>query len=241
MALKASESSQTIEYHATIREMPVDDRPRERLQYYGPEALQTAELLAIILRTGTTKDNVIELSAKLLRKYGGLAGLMRADFGDLCNEHGLGAAKASQVKAALELGRRLAATQPEERVQVRSPADAAKLVMLDMAFLQQEHLRVLLLDTKNHVVHIERVYQGSVNMSVVRAAEVLRPAVSRNCPALIVVHNHPSGDPTPSSEDVRTTEQLVQAGKHLDIEVLDHIIIGNQRFVSMKERKLGFA
>ncbi len=229
-----------VEYHATVREMPISDRPRERLQYYGPETLQTAELLAIILRTGTTQENVIELANKLLQKYGGLAGLMRADFGQLCNEHGLGTAKAAQVKAALELGRRLAALQPEERVQVRSPADAANLVMLDMAFLQQEHLRVLLLDTKNYVVHIERVYQGSVNMSVVRAAEVFRAAVSRNTPSVIIVHNHPSGDPTPSLEDVRTTEQLVQAGKHLDIEVLDHLVIGNQRFVSMKERKLGF-
>ena len=233
-------SVEAAEYHATVREMPISDRPRERLQYYGPEALQTAELLAIILRTGTTKDNVIELATKLLQKYNGLAGLMRADFGQLCNEHGLGEAKASQIKAALELGRRLAVLQPEERVQVRKPADAAKLVMLDMAFLPQEHLRVLLLDTKNYVVHIERVYQGSVNMSVVRAAEVFRAAVSRNTPSVIVVHNHPSGDPTPSAEDVRTTEQLVQAGKHLDIEVLDHIIIGHQRFVSMKERNLGF-
>lgn len=233
--------SERAEYHATVREMAVDDRPRERLQYYGPEALQTAELLAIILRTGTTKDNVIELSTKLLQKYGGLAGLMRADFGELCREYGLGAAKASQVKAALELGRRLAALQPEERAQVRSPADAAKLVMLDMAYLQQEHLRVILLDTKNHVIHIERVYQGSVNMSVVRTAEVFRAAVSRNSPSVIIVHNHPSGDPTPSPEDVRTTEQLVQAGKYLDIEVLDHLIIGHQRFVSMKERKLGFS
>jgi DNA repair protein RadC len=122
-------SVEAAEYHATVREMPISDRPRERLQYYGPEALQTAELLAIILRTGTTKDNVIELATKLLQKYSGLAGLMRADFGQLCNEHGLGEAKASQIKAALELGRRLAVLQPEERVQVRKPADAAGLVI----------------------------------------------------------------------------------------------------------------
>jgi DNA repair protein RadC len=145
------------------------------------------------------------------------------------------------VKASLELGRRLAVLQPEERTQIRSPGDAAKLVMLDMSFLQQEHLRVILLDTKNHVIHIERVYQGSVNMSVVRTAEVFRAAVSRNSPSVIIVHNHPSGDPTPSPEDVRTTEQLVQAGKCLDIDVLDHLIIGHQRFISMKERKLGFS
>lgn len=233
--------SEAVEYHPTVREMPVSDRPRERLQYYGPEALQTAELLAIILRTGTTKDNVIEMATRLLSKYGGLAGLMRVDFGQLCNEYGVGAAKAAQVKAALELGRRLAVLQPDERVQVRSPADAARLLMLDMAFLQQEHLRVILLDTKNYVVHIERVYQGSVNMSVVRAAEIFRAAVSRNAPSIIIVHNHPSGDPTPSPEDIRTTEQLVQAGRHLDIDVLDHIVIGHQRFVSMKERKLGFS
>ncbi len=172
-----------LEYHATVHDLPTDERPRERLQHYGPRALSNAELLAIILRTGTTRDNVLELSGKLLAKYGGLSGLMRAEFMELCNEYGLGAAKTAQLKAAL----------------------------------------------------INR-YQGTVNSSVLRAAEIYRPAIIRNCPAVIICHNHPSGDPTPSPEDITVTEQLVAAGQHLDIELVDHLVIGNQRFVSLKER-----
>ena len=229
-----------VAYHSTVREMPSDERPRERLEHYGAASLQTAELLAIILRVGTAQENVIELSSRLLRQYGGLGGLLAVDFAELCREHGLGQAKAAQLKAALEIGRRLSVLAPAERPQITQPADIANLVMLEMGNLTQEQLRVLCLDTKNFVVAQQVVYQGTVNSSVVRAAEVFRPAVSRTCPALVVVHNHPSGDPTPSPEDVRTTEQLRKAGELLDIELLDHIIVGHQRFVSLKERGLGF-
>ncbi|MGZ3679800.1 MAG: JAB domain-containing protein, partial [Ktedonobacterales bacterium] len=129
---------------------------------------------------------------------------------------------------------------PRERPQITRPNDAAELVMLEMGYLTQEQLRVLCLDTKNYVVHQQVVYQGTVNSSVVRAAEVFRPAVSRTCPAIVVIHNHPSGDPTPSPEDIRTTEQLRKAGEVLDIELLDHIVVGQHRFISLKERGLGF-
>ena len=223
-------------YHATMHDMPNDERPRERLQHYGSQALSTSELLAIILRTGTTRENVIELSSKLLVKYGGLAGLMRAEFGELCNEHGLGAAKAAQLKAALEIGRRMGALQHEERYQIRSSADAANLVMQDMMYLDHEQIRILVLDTKNQVIENISRYQGTVNSSVLRTAEIFRPAVIRNCPSVIVCHNHPSGDPNPSPEDISVTKQLIEAGIHLDIELIDHIIIGNNRFVSLKER-----
>ena len=224
----------------TVREMPSDERPRERLERYGAGALQTAELLAIILRTGVQGENVIDVSMRLLRDFGGLAGLMAADLPDLCRAHGLGLAKASQLKAALEIASRLAALGPEQRPRINSPADVAKLLMLEMAYLAQEQLRVLCLDTKNHVVAQQTVYQGTVNSSAVRVAEVFRPAISRTCPSVIVVHNHPSGDPTPSPEDVRTTEQLRKAGELLDIELLDHIVIGRNAHVSLKERGLGF-
>jgi DNA repair protein RadC len=190
-----------LDYHATVRELPSDERPRERLQHFGAGALSQAELLAIILRTGTRGDNALELANKLLAKYGGLAGLVRADFQELCAEHGMGEAKSAQVKATLELGRRLALVQMDERYQITTPQDAANLVMMDMAYLDAEQTRVLLLDAKGQLVEKVSLYQGTANSSVLRAAEVFRPAVIRKCPGLILCHNHPSGDPTPSPKD----------------------------------------
>jgi DNA repair protein RadC len=230
-----------VPYHLTIRELPLSERPRERLQHSGASALAPSELLAIILRTGVGGENVVDMAKRLLVTYGGLAGLARASFGQLAGEHGLGLAKAAQVQAAFELGRRLLVASPDERPQVSSPADAANLLMPEMELLEQEHLRVLLLDTKHHVLASPTVYIGNVNTSVIRVAELFREAIRLNCAALIVAHNHPSGDPTPSPDDVRVTEQIVQAGKLLDIEVLDHLVIGRQRYVSLKERGLGFS
>ncbi|MFL5703482.1 MAG: RadC family protein, partial [Ktedonobacteraceae bacterium] len=156
--------------------------------------------------------------------------------GELCSEYGLGEAKAAQLKAALEIGRRLGTLQSETKYQIKSPGDAANLVMLEMTYLDHEQMRILTLDTKNQVVENTSRYRGTVNSSVLRAAEVFRSAVVRNCPGVIVCHNHPSGDPTPSPEDIQVTEQLVEAGRYLDIELLDHLVIGNHRFVSLKER-----
>jgi DNA repair protein RadC len=237
----ATAQSAAIQYRAlTVREMPTDERPRERLERYGASALSTSELLAIILRTGLPGENVVELSLRLLRDYGGLAPLVAADLSDLCKTHGLGPAKAMQLKAALEIANRLAALGPEQRPQITQPGDVARLLTMEMAYLAQEQLRVICLDTKNHVIAQQTVYQGTINSSAVRPAEVFRPAVTRACLSIIVVHNHPSGDPTPSPEDVRTTEQLRKAGEFLDIQVLDHIIIGRHQFVSLKEQGLGF-
>ncbi len=224
-----------LDYHATVRELPSNERPRERLQHFGPQALSTAELLAIILRTGTRGDNALDLANKLLMKYGGLPGLVRADIRELCAEHGIGEAKSAQVKAALEIGRRLALVQMDAKYKVRTPADAANLVMLDLAYLDTEQMRILLLDAKSQLVEKISLYQGTANSSVLRSAEVFRPAIIRNCPGLILCHNHPSGDPTPSPDDLETTRRLLEAGRILDIELVDHIIIGHQRFVSLKE------
>ena len=223
-----------LDYHATVREMPSHERPRERLQHFGPQALSLAELLAIILRTGTRGDNALELANKLLAKFGGLPGLVRADFRELCAEHGMGEAKSAQVKASLEIGRRLGTLQVDARYKISTPADAANLVMLDLAYLDTEQMRILLLDSKSQLVEKASLYQGTANSSALRAAEVFRPAILRNCPGLILCHNHPSGDPTPSPEDIEATLQLVEAGRILDIELVDHIIIGHQRFVSLK-------
>jgi DNA repair protein RadC len=223
-----------LEYHATVRELPSDERPRERLQHFGPQALSSAELLAIVLRTGSRGDNALELANRLLARYGGLAGLLRAEMAELCAERGVGQAKAAQVKAALEIGRRLGLLAPEARPRIRTPQEAANLVMLELAHLDSEHMLILLLDSKSQLVERVKRYQGTVNSSVLRAAEIFRPAIIRNCPGLILCHNHPSGDPAPSPEDIAVTRQLVEAGRILDIELVDHIIIGHQRFVSLK-------
>jgi DNA repair protein RadC len=228
-------------YSPTIKEMPAQERPRERLLSYGAGVLSTSELLAIILRTGTSSENVTRLAEHLLLQYGGLAGLARASAADLCQVHGIGGAKVTQIKAALELGRRLREEQPEERPQISSPLDVCNLLLLEMSPLEQEHLRVLLLDTRNRVMgRPVEVYKGTVNSSQIRVAEVFKEAVRQNCSSIVVVHNHPSGDPSPSPEDVRVTETIVEAGKLLDIEVLDHIVLAGRSHVSLRERKLGF-
>lgn len=223
-----------------ITDLHETERPRERLASLGPQALTNAELMAILLRVGVTGENAVQVGQRLLQAFNGLGGLHRAPFEELCNQHGIGEAKAAQIKAAIELGRRLALESPEERPVINSPADAAALVQYEMAALEQEHLRVMLLDTRNHVLDLVEVYKGSVNSSQVRVGEIFKVAVRRNATALIVVHNHPSGDPTPSPDDVAVTRAIVQAGKLLDVDVLDHLVIGQGRWVSLKERGLGF-
>ncbi|RME71245.1 MAG: JAB domain-containing protein [Chloroflexi bacterium] len=227
-------------YRLTIHDFPEDERPRERLMHCGAAALSNAELLAILLRVGLPGENVIAFSTRLLRQFNGLDGLARASFDELAGVKGMGIAKTAQLKAALELGRRLLAVSADARPQITCPADAANLLLPEMAHLEQEHVRTLLLDTKNRVLRSEKVYQGNANSAIIRPAEIFRDAVRANAVALIVAHNHPSGDPTPSPEDVQITRSLVQAGKLLGIELLDHLIIGRNRFVSLKERGLGF-
>lgn len=227
-------------YNPTIKELPAADRPRERLSRLGPAALSTAELLAIVLRTGVGGENALMLAGRLLARNGGLAGVARASLAQLTAERGVGAAKAAQLQAALELGRRLVLAAPEERPQIRSPGDAAALLLPELTGREQEHFWVLFLDTRNRVHGSEALYKGSINQSQVRVGEVFREAVRRNCAAIIVAHNHPSGDPSPSPEDVAVTRDLVAAGSLLGIEVLDHLVIGQQRWISLRERGLGF-
>lgn len=228
------------EYRLRMRELSPSDQPRERLATLGPGALSDAELLAILLRVGVPGLNVLQLAQQTLVTYGGWAGLLGAEYGELSRLRGMGTAKAATVKAALEIGRRLILVGPDERYQIKSPADAATLLMLEMSHLDQEHLRAVLLDTKNRVQQVVTVYIGSVNSAMIRVGEVFKEAVRRNSAALILAHNHPSGDPTPSPEDILVTRQIVEAGKLLDCEVLDHLVIGRGRYVSMRERGLGF-
>lgn len=227
-------------YSPTLRELPADLRPRERMLMSGPAALGNPELLAIILGSGTVGQNAIRLAENLLIRFGGLPGIAQANYEELCSVPGIGPAKATQLKSALEVGRRLLLSLPQDRLQIRAPADVADLLMLEMSLLEQEQMRVVLLDTKNNVQRVVTVYSGSLNTCVVRTGEVFREAIRANSASIIVVHNHPSGDPTPSPEDVRVTEMMVEAGKLLDIAVMDHIVIGRNRFVSLKERGLGF-
>ncbi|MCX6067390.1 MAG: DNA repair protein RadC, partial [Chloroflexi bacterium] len=205
-----------------------------------PQALANAELIAILLRVGVPGENAVQVGQRLLQKFGGISGLHRAPFNELCNQHGIAEAKAAQIKAAIELGRRLMLESPEERPAINSPADAAALVQYDMGALEQEHLRVVLLDRRNRVLEVVEIYRGSVSSSQVRVGEVFKEAVRKNASGIIVVHNHPSGDPTPSPDDVAVTRAIVQAGKLLHVDVLDHLVIGQGRWVSLKERGLGF-
>jgi DNA repair protein RadC len=226
--------------YLAVKYWPASEQPREKLEAFGAGSLATPELLAIILRVGRPGESVLAVAQRLLVQLGGLAGVDRASLAELGKVPGIGRVKGIEMKATLELGRRLMALGPEQQPEIRTPDDAYRLLQPDMQFLTREHLKTLLLNTKNRVVAIETVYEGSVNSANVRIAEVFRGAVRRDCLHLIVAHNHPSGDPTPSPEDVGVTRQLVEAGKLLDIAVLDHIVVGHGRFVSLKQRGLGF-
>lgn len=223
--------------YPTIRELPESERPVNRLHYYGPSSLSTAELVAVLAGT----PHQLQDAAHLMAFFQGITGLAQANMAELQRQPGIGATTAARIKAAFELGRRLLTEMPPDRHQIRTPADAANLLLAEMGLLDQEELRVILLDTKNRVVDIPTVYRGSVNTTMIRVAEVFRDAIRHNCPSIIVVHNHPSGDVSPSPEDIAVTRQIVEAGKLIDVEVLDHLILGRGTvFASLKERGLGF-
>jgi DNA repair protein RadC len=221
--------------HRRICDLPLEERPLYRLHHHGSNALATTELLALLLGTAQAPG----LAQAVLTRFGSLHQLARATKAQLLHVHGIGDAQAGRLLACLELSRRLQVPPAEERPFVKSPADGANLLLPRMSHLEQEELHVILLDTRNRVLAIQAIYKGSLNSSMVRIGELFRPAIEAPAAAVVVAHNHPSGDPEPSPEDVSVTRQLVEAGKLLDISVLDHIIIGNGRFVSLKERSLG--
>ena len=222
-----------------ITDMAEVDRPRERLARLGADKLLKEELLAILLRTGVQGMNAVELAGHLLKEYNGVTGLHRAPLEEISSQKGIGYAKAAQIKAALELGHRMA-EESFSKTAIHSPADAVDYVRFHMSALEQEELRVILLDTRNQIIGSKTIYQGSLNSSQVRVAELFRHAIRMNATAIIVVHNHPSGDPSPSPEDIAVTRAITQAGKLLDINILDHLVIGAQEFVSLKEKGVGF-
>ncbi len=231
--------TETHSHSLSIHDLPAGERPRERLLLNGAKTLSNAELLAIILRTGTAKDNVIHLAERVLAACDGLHGLMQISPAELEAIPGLGAAKISEILALIELAQRLSAQPADANPIITSAEDAAQMVM-DMRYLAQEQVRVMLLDHGRRVIHISTIYIGTLNASVVRVAEIFREAISRNSAAIILVHNHPAGDAQPSPEDIELTRALIAAGQLLDIQFLDHLIIGSSGWVSLKTLRLGF-
>ena len=219
-----------------LKWLPLREQPAYRVTQ-NAAGCNVSELLAAVI--GGPRQ--IEIAEELLARFqGDLRRLYQAHPAELARVKGISQATAVRIKAAFNLGLRLNLS-PEARPTINSPADAVSLVQHEMGLLQQEQLRVIILDTRNHVLDIVEVYRGSVNSSQVRIAEVMRPAVQRMATALIALHNHPSGDPTPSPDDVAVTRAMVQAAKLLDIEFLDHIVVTQSRWVSLKERGLGFS
>ncbi len=217
-----------------IKDIEQSQRPRERLEKQGAQALSDSELLAILLRVGKKGSSAVQVGGRLLYLFGGLVGLQKATFMELCQVDGVGPAKAAQIKAAIELGRRLARLTPKERVLITSPQDVADQVQYQMAALEQEELWVLLLDSRNHHLRTEHLYRGSLNSSSVRPAEIYKAGIRHNAAALIIVHNHPSGDPSPSPEDVHLTRILIEAGQMLELPILDHVVVGVGGVASIK-------
>ncbi|WP_075035078.1 RadC family protein [Halobacillus dabanensis] len=219
-----------------IKDVPRQDRPRERMIDLGASHLSNQELLAILLGSGTKKESVMELSNRLLVHFEGIMLLKDATIEELTAIRGIGVAKAVLLLSAIEMGKRMQKMKPVERYMIRSPEDGADFVMEEMRDLKQEHFICLFLNTKNQVLHRQTIFIGSLNASIVHPREVYKEAVKRSAASIICAHNHPSGDPTPSQEDIQVTRRLKECGKMIGIELLDHLVIGDRKFISLKEK-----
>ncbi|CAH0132506.1 DNA integrity scanning protein DisA [Peribacillus sp. Bi96] len=219
-----------------IRDYPKEERPRERFLQDGPQSLSNQELLALLLRTGSKEESVLQLSGRLINSFKGLRLLKEASVEELTVIKGIGEAKAIHILASVELGRRINKLNDQDRYVIRSPEDGANYCMEEMRFLSQEHFVCLYLNTKNQVLQKTTVFIGSLNASIVHPREVFKEAFKRSAASIICLHNHPSGDPSPSREDIEVTKRLVECGKIIGIEVLDHIIIGEHKYISLKEK-----
>lgn len=228
-----------MEYRLTLKDLPAEERPRERLWKYGPEVLSNAELLAIIIRTGNRNETALALAQRMLSELGqgeGLNFLVDATVEELTKVKGISMAKACAIKAAVELGKRIGGIKSIDKVFIRSPRDVANLLMNEMRYLKKEYFRTIQLNVKNQVLAVEDISVGSLNSSIVHPREVFKGPIRRSSAAIILIHNHPSGDPSPSREDIEVTRRLYEAGKLLGIDVLDHIIIGDGIYTSLKEK-----
>lgn len=231
---------ESIREYYTIKDMPEGERPREKLSKYGVENLSNSELIAIIIRTGYGDFTALDLAYKILNiDNSGIKYLANITVEELQNIKGIGSCKAAQILAAIEMGKRISTHKGvEERIQINSPNIISNLFMDEMKFFKREHFRILVLDTKNHIISIEEISIGNLNSSIVHPREVFNIAIRKSANSIILLHNHPSGDPTPSKEDIDITYRLISGGKILGIKVLDHIIIGDNKYISMKEEKI---
>lgn len=225
----------SYKYRLTVKELPEDIRPREKLRLKGPTALSNSDLLAILLRTGNDEETSLELGSRILNAQEGLKKIANLSIEEFEEYRGIGTAKAAQIIAAVELGKRIASTNANARPAINSPADVNLVVAEEMRFLDREHFRCLSLNSKNHLLGVDTVSIGSLNSSIVHPREVFKKAILKSAAAVILVHNHPSGDPLPSKEDKLITKRLFEVGEILGINVLDHIIIGDKRYISLKE------
>lgn len=225
-----------MEQRIKLLDLPKNERPREKLLRYGTEVLSNSELLAILLRTGSKGENVLELCSRLIQFKGGINGLFDMNFEEIIQIKGIGPAKAAEILAIIELSKRFKTYKSGDEYKISRPYEAASYVMENMRHLKQECLRVLMLNTKNVVIFQKDVSLGSLNSSIVHPREVYNEAVKKSCASIIICHNHPSGDPTPSNEDIDVTNRLKECGKLLGIELIDHIIIGDGKYTSLKEK-----
>ena len=232
--------SDTATERRSVRELPPAERPRERLAARGPAGLSSAELIGLLWASGSRQASVAAMAEDALVRCDGLAGLARASARELERVPGVGPARAAQLSAAFELGRRAVVDWPAGRWTIRGPRDLASRLTAELGHLQREELRVVLLDTRNGVLAMPTIYRGNVSAALVRIAELFRDAVRLHAARIILVHNHPSGDPTPSPDDLHMTAEAVAAGRLLDISVLDHLVVGHGSWVSLRDRGLAF-
>jgi DNA repair protein RadC len=229
---------ETMEYKLSIHDLPSEERPRERMILLGPETLSDIELLAILIRSGTPKEGVLQLCQRLLAEYGSLQNLFQASLSRLQEMPGLGPAKACLLSACFELSKRLATQKQRIKPSLKTPQDVADVFMAHLRYLKQEHLMSAYLDVKNRLLEQRTISIGTLDSSIVHPRDIFRHAVNLPCAAIILIHNHPTGDPGPSQEDIQVTKRVKNAGEIMGIPLLDHIIIGDGIFISLKERNL---
>ena len=229
----ADESKQLM-----MKDLPMGERPREKLMNRGAEALSNAELLAILLRTGTQEESVMRLAERILIEVGeeGLSGLAHSSIESLMKRKGVGEAKAITIAAALELGKRVAIGDSKKRVIIRSSDDIANYMMPRLRYCDREHFYAILLNTKNHIIASPLISIGTLSESLVHPRELFKEAINHSSSSVILVHNHPSGDPSPSREDIMMTRRIIEGGRLLDIQILDHVIIGDNTYISLREQ-----
>ncbi len=225
------------DYSISIKDMPESMRPREKLIAGGENNLSETELLAIIIGNGTTKLSALELAQQILAQHSSLRFLKEASLEELMEHRGIGPAKAVNIKAAIEIGRRIS-LDIRDKKSIKSPEDVKNMVMEDMRYLDREYFRVMYLDRKGGLLSMEDVSIGGLHSALVHPREVFKPAIKKSAASVILIHNHPSGDPNPSKEDLELTDNLIKAGKLIGIDVLDHIVIGESTYCSMRSNSL---